>query len=51
MHPVRFTLLKKTLDEVVRTYPQLTVPGSGAASFGGGASGADSARLTEEVSN
>lgn len=46
----RFTLLKKTLDEVMRSYPQLTAPGSGATSVGGGASGADSARLTEEVS-
>lgn len=47
--PSRFTLLKKTLDEVMRSYPQLTTPVPGAASVGGGASGADSARLTEEV--
>lgn len=43
----RFTLLKKTLDEVMRSYPQLAAPGT--ASAAGGASTSDPAKTAEEV--
>lgn len=45
--PHRFTLLKKTLDEVVRSYPHLAAPGT--ASGGGLGGGNDSGRTAEEV--
>lgn len=51
----RFTLLKKTLDEVVRSYPLLAPPNtpaglsSSTAGSGGTGSGSDGARTAEEV--
>lgn len=42
-------MLKKTLDEVVSTYPRLSAPGAGTGGGGGASTGADGPRAAEDA--